>query len=156
MKQELHSYLLEVAKKGYADKESEKKWIKEPDGSTTIPHELGDWKMHDNFFGGEPYGGREVIFYQNKPYWIMVYYGEVSKTIEKPVEIYSFLQEALAQPDEQMPIRGPKRFESGEMAYEFESTGEIEKFSGKEKIIKNGVEIYNASFMGGLVDQRNE
>jgi len=22
---------------------------------------------HDNFFGGEPYGGREVIFLNNKP-----------------------------------------------------------------------------------------
>lgn len=38
--------------------------------------------MNDNFFGGEPYGGREVVFYEEKPVWMMVYYGWVAEGIE--------------------------------------------------------------------------
>ena len=48
---ELREFLVASNKAGYAGGE-EKKWIKEPDGSTTIPYEKGDWKSHDNFFGG--------------------------------------------------------------------------------------------------------
>jgi hypothetical protein len=156
MKENLHQYLLEVAKAGYANKEAEREWVKNPDGSTTINHKNGAWSMHDNFFGGEPYGGREVIFHDGKPYWIMVYYGEVSKDIEKPAGIYSFLQDALALPDPEMPIRGPRQLEANGMKYEFEARGDIEKFEGVEKILKDGNEVYNASFIGGLVDQRGE
>lgn len=156
MKEDLHGYLLEVAKAGYANKDAERTWVKNPDGSTTIEHENNPWSMHDNFFGGEPYGGREVIFYEGKPFWMMVYYGEVSKEIEKPAEIYSFLQDALSEPDPVMPIRGPKQIKANGMKYEFESQGNIERFSGEEKIEKDGKEIYRASFLGGLVDQREE
>lgn len=156
MKEQLHTYLLEVAKAGYANKEAEKLWVKNPDGSTTITHENNDWSMHDNFFGGEPYGGREVIFYKDKPYWIMVYYGEVSGSVENVGEVYSFLQEALSNPDSKLPLRGPMELEKENMKYEFQCEGDIEKFEGKEKIFKSGEEIYNASFMGGLVDQRDE
>ena len=75
---ELKEFLIASNKAGYAGGE-EKKWIKEPDGSTTIPYEKGDWKSHDNFFGGEPYGGRIVVFNKNLPVWMMVYYGWVAE-----------------------------------------------------------------------------
>ena len=32
--------------------------------------------------------------------------------------------------------------------------GNLEKFSGKEQILRDGIEIYSASYMGGLIDQR--
>ena len=69
-------FLIDSNKVGYAGGE-EKKWIKEADGSTTIPFEKGEWKSHDNFFGGEPYGGRTIVFYRGEHYWLMVYYGRV-------------------------------------------------------------------------------
>lgn len=31
--------------------------------------------------------------------------------------------------------------------------GEVEKFSGAEKIFKNGTCVYEASYLGGLVDR---
>ena len=71
-KESLIKFLIESNKAGYASGQ-EKQWIKELDGSTTIPFKKGEWHSQDNFFGGEPYGGRIVVFYKNKPYWIMVY-----------------------------------------------------------------------------------
>ena len=69
--QSLRKFTLQANKSGYVSGE-EKQWIKEKDNSTTILFNQGQWKMNDNFFGGEPYGGRIIISYENKPYWIMV------------------------------------------------------------------------------------
>lgn len=52
---QLKQFLIASNRAGYANGK-EKKWIKEPDDSTTIPYKKGLWKSHDNFFGGEPYG----------------------------------------------------------------------------------------------------
>jgi hypothetical protein len=40
---------------------------RQKDGSHTIIFREGDWSMHDNFFGGEPYGGRQVIHQTSFP-----------------------------------------------------------------------------------------
>ncbi|MBU0969861.1 MAG: hypothetical protein KKC20_04405 [Proteobacteria bacterium] len=67
MKQEeLVRFILDSNRAGYAAGDL-KKWTKENDGSNSIMFEKGLWRSHDNFLGGEPYGGRVVIFYENKP-----------------------------------------------------------------------------------------
>ena len=66
--------------------------------------------MHDNFFGGEPYGGRMVVFYKNKPIWTMVYYGWVEKTVKDPNVVYRILRSALKQMPNDAPFRGPKNW----------------------------------------------
>jgi hypothetical protein len=153
---DLRRYLLKVATQGYADKEKEREWTKEPDGSTTIGHADGQWSMHDNFFGGEPYGGREVVRFEGKPAWMMVYYGAVDPAVAEVRAVYSFLQDAMARPDETTPVRGPRAFEAGSMSYEASWDGDICRFVGTERILDGGREIYGASFAGGLVDVRKE
>ena len=151
-KNALRLLLVDSNKAGYAGGE-EKKWIKEPDGSTTIPFEKGFFKSHDNFFGGEPYGGRMVVFYENKPVWIMVYYGWVEEGIETD-SVYSVLRNALAQMPEDYPFRDPKEYSEGEYTYTNNWDGEVDRFSGEEKITQGYKLIYQANYMGGLVDQR--
>lgn len=151
-KKTLHQFLIDSNKAGYAGGK-EKKWIKEPDGSTTIPYEKNSWKSHDNFFGGEPYGGRTIVFYKEKPYWIMVYYGWVEEGI-KTNTIYGVLRDALKQMPEDYPFRGPKKYKEGKFIYINTWKGEIERFSGEEQIIQNSKLIYKANYLGGLVDQR--
>lgn len=155
-KNALKEYLYKVAKEGYANAEKENTWVKEENGSTTITHSDGDFSMHDNFFGGEPYGGREVVFYKGKPVWIMVYYGKVEKSVTEVKKVYSTLQKALAISDPEAPLRGPKMFLSGGMQYVNHYHGSIEEFEGKESIVENGKEVYSASYMGGYVDKRGE
>jgi hypothetical protein len=154
--QGLREYLLKAAKHGYADKASEREWTRQADGSTTIRHDDGQWSLDDNFFGGEPYGGREVVFFEGRPSWVMVYYGAVSPSVSDVKGVYSCLQDALANPDEAMPIRGPRAFEQGLMRYEAIWEGNLASFSGRERIFKGGEEIYAASFVGGMVDARGE
>ena len=75
-KQRLCKFLVDAKKSTYAAGETAKK-IVERDKSTTLIFENGDLKYHDNYFGGEPFGGREVVFLQNEPIYIMTYYGLV-------------------------------------------------------------------------------
>lgn len=148
----LKHFLLEANKAGYASGE-EKQWIKNSDGSTTINFEQGDFKLHDNFFGGEPYGGRLVVFYKNKPIWMMVYYGFVVEGVETD-SVYKVLRNALMKMPEDAPFRGPKEFKEGEFTYINNWTGNVEKYSGEEQILQGEKLVYKANYMGGLVDQR--
>ena len=151
-KEGLRQFLVDSNKAGYAGGE-EIKWIKEPDGSTTIPFEKGEWRSHDNFFGGEPYGGRTVVFHGRKPVWMMVYYGWVAEGVETN-PVYGVLRGALIQMPEDYPFRGPKKYEEGEFIYTNSWDGEVDRFSGEEQIMQEDKLIYKANYIGGLVDQR--
>jgi hypothetical protein len=156
--EKLKDFLLEAKKYGYASGDKNQK-IKEPDGSKTIFYERGDWKYHDNYFGGEPYGGREIVFYRNKPVWFMGYYGSIDNTVEKEQlkKIYEFLQECLLRIPFNYPYRGPSKHYEGSYFYENEMGGFISKFYGKETITyMNSRVVYKANYFGGLVNQRND
>ena len=128
------------------------KIIREEDGSSTITFSEGEWSMHDNFFGGEPYGGRQIVYFQGKPAWFCAYYGWIEQGNDvKP--IYDFLRLSLQHEPVNGFSRGPASFVEGEYEYRNSATGSIENYSGDEIIMKNGKQIYVADYMGGLVDQ---
>lgn len=150
---ELKEFLVASNKAGYAGGE-QKKWIKEADGSTTIPFEKGEWRSNDNYFGGEPYGGRIVVFHKDQPVWMMVYYGFVAEGIGAD-PVYGILRNALMRMPEEAPFRGPGEYEEGDLTYLNNWTGDVDKYSGEEQIVdKNKGLVYKANYFGGLVDQR--
>lgn len=151
--EDLKKFLIDSNNAGYATGQ-EKQWIKEQDGSTTIPFSKGPFRSHDNFFGGEPYGGRLIVFKDNKPYWIMVYYGWIEKGIAAD-PVYATLREALKQMPNDAPFRGPNLMEVNGYRYENFWKGEVSRYSGEEKIIRNETLVYCASYMGGTVDLRS-
>lgn len=133
---------------GESDMRSEK------NGSRTIHFSDGDWSMTDNFFGGEPYGGQQVVFYKGEPAWLCVYYGRVLRTNLSPEEVYGFLREALQHPSKGMPLRGPVSYKVNTLEYRHKLTGELDDFTSEEEILESGQRIYWAKFLGGWVDQR--
>lgn len=149
---DLCSFLLESNQTGYAGGQ-EKEWVKEHDGSTTIEYTQGNFRSHDNFFGGEPYGGRLVVFHEHKPVWLMVYYGWVVEGVN-PDEVYTVLREALQQIPSEAPFRGPRQLRHGEYLYSNDWQGTVERYTGREQITRNGSLVYQADYLGGLVDQR--
>lgn len=153
MQHDLLKQFLLRANKPHADGTAE--LLHGADISRSIIFEDGDWKFHDNFFGGEPYGGREVIFYKNEPIWMRLYYGAVADKTDAHT-VYEVLRHALQHPDKAKPYRGPDKYVIGEYVYTNTVTGEIDKFSGRESITQNGKEVYWATYFGGLVDQREK
>lgn len=147
---ELKNFILEASRAAYASGDDSLKQ-KQVDGSKTIVYKNGSYNYNDNYFGGESYGGRSVIFLGDKPIWMMVYYGLVYPDIELK-EVYGFLVEALSNSNIEMPYRGPALYEKDNWKYENKLMGDVGKFSGTEKIFKNDICIYEADYMGGLVD----
>ncbi len=127
---------------------------KQKNGSRTIHFSDGDWSMEDNFFGGEPYGGQQAVFYKGEPVWLCVYYGRVLQTDLPAEKVYGFLREALQHPPEGMPLRGPASYKKDKLEYRHDLTGELDDFTSKEVILENDKKIYWAKFLGGWVDQR--
>jgi len=148
----LKQFLVDSNKVGYAGGEK-KKWLKETDGSTTILFEKSEWRSHDNFFGGEPYGGRTVVFHKDKPVWMMVYYGWVAEGVETG-PVYGVLRNALMRMPENHPFRGPKKYKEGDFIYTNSWKGEVDRFSGEEQIVQGNQLIYKANYMGGFVNQK--
>jgi len=83
----------------------------------------------------------------------MVYYGWVKEGID-PNPVYSILRNALKNMPEDAPFRGPKEYKENNFIYTNSWSGDIEKYSGEEKIIQNNTLFYKAHYMGGLVDKR--
>jgi hypothetical protein len=153
-KESLCGFLVKAKKATYASGDFVHA-IKEKDGSTTLVFEEGDFRYHDNYFGGEPFGGREVVFFRNEPIYMMVYYGYIEGQISDYESVYQVLRDALKLIPKTAPFRGPERFEEGAMVYENSFTGGIECFSGREAIVKDNREIYQAGYMGGVVDRKD-
>jgi len=149
----LLSFLLEASRCGYAAGRSAVK-VREADDSTTIVYDHGDWRFHDNYFGGEPYGGREVVFLSGRPVWMAVYYGWVEGAGVEAERVYSFLQRALREAPAAFPIRGPDEFSEGSSTYRNVHEGGVANFSGEETIHEGGRRVYTARYLGGLVDRR--
>lgn len=150
----LKAFKIHTSKVGY-ESENPKYKVKESDGSETITFESGDWKFHDNYFGGEPYGGRTVIFYKEKPVHITVYYGWVDKGFDAD-EVYVFLRKSLRASKDDEGFRGPERFKDKNYIYKNDRKGDIENFSGRERIYDNSKLVYEGMYAGGLVDQRKD
>ncbi len=150
---EFREFLDFVGKSGYADSKAPITQLE--DGSHNLVLENNGFRFHDNWFGGEPYGGREVISKDGKVFWMMVYYGEIKQDAGTPAEVYGItLKEALRQPDTELPVRGPKVFKaSNGCTYSFEWTGNLDRFTGEEMIKDpKGKVVYTAEMSGGLVD----
>ena len=150
--QQLKKFLVKATLQGYADS-GEQGSKKELDGSKTFEFSEGDWMENDNYFGGEPFGGREVVWYQQKPYWMCVYYGSDTG---KASGLIPFLCQALTAIPDEMPVRGPKELVDGKFRYVNSWEGDLEKFSGEEIIFYDEQEVYKAHYVGGLIDQRTD
>lgn len=146
----LKDFIFKANRNSYASNNSEK--IKEKDNSTTIVYKNGSWKSHDNYFGGEPYGGRQVVFYKNMPVWITVYYGYIYKNSGNIDDIYGFLTESLRHNSKEQPLRGPVKYIKDNFEYSYRQRGDITSFFGAELIKYKGKIIYRAWHLGGMVD----
>mgnify|MGYP001588080995 CR=1 FL=1 len=150
---ELKKFLVLAKKATYASGKTSQE-VKESNKSKSLYFEYEDFKYHDNYFGGEPYGGREVVFYKNNPVYLMAYYGCVNNLIDDLNLVYNFLRAALSLIPEENPYRGPKEYKRDNMVYVNDFIGDIYDFSGEEKIIKDGIEIYRAKYIGGFINKK--
>lgn len=145
---QLKEFLVSSSKHGYAASNSKD----EANGSHTLSWQDGDFKFHDNYFGGEPFAGQEVVFIKNRPFWTSVYYGYLTNFSKSAHEVYKFLKKALLEYNHEFPVRGPQKFKDGDWSYEMTYHGDLKNYAGNESIYFQNKQLYKCRFQGGLVD----
>ena len=96
---------------GWADRDA-KESAPRP-GLKTIVINKGDWTYVDQYVGGEPFQGLEIVWFKKLPVWSMSYRGFWNPKNYK--EMLSFVKKALQSPPKSAPWRGPKAFSAKEM-----------------------------------------
>jgi hypothetical protein len=124
------------------------------DGAKELTFEDGDFKYRDRYYGFNPFIDQEVVFQNGEIVWSMNYYGKIISLVVSAKQIYEFLKMAMRQVKEDRPFRGPTNFKSGDFEYIDESNGDINDFSGTEKILFKGQEIYRLFYHGEIVKSK--
>lgn len=146
-------FLVDAKKSTYASWDATQK-ILEENWSTTLIFKKGEWLYHDNYFWWEPFWGREVVFYNNQPVFIMTYYWFAADSVSDLSGLYSFLQEALSLVSVDYPYRWPASYNNWKLFYTNTTQGDVSSFSWEEHIMQDGKIIFKTMYMWWLVDQR--
>ena len=165
---QLKRFVFETTRTGYGNPDVVIE--KAADKANVLCYENGDWRMQDTFYGGHPYAGQEIIYYQGQAVWGLHYRGWVLGKATQPQAVYQFLKEALLVAPEAYPYRGPVEYQNNDnpgYIYTNKWEGDITNFEGSERIVDGAAlvelspagesaqdgTIYRGLYFGGLVDQ---
>lgn len=156
MKIDFVDFLIKAKLAGYATGGEGQELIFE-DGSKGFEYSYDGYRYVDRYFGFTPFSGYEYVSEDdNTLIWTMNYYGGVVPSYPDPEKIYQFLREAMCKITPDFPFRGPTAFEKGDLRYENDQNGTIERFHGIEKILEGEIEVYSLHYHGGSMDQTTE
>jgi len=154
---EFTHFLVKAKKNGYAGGTGK---ITEIDGSKTFTFQEGNFHYTDNYAGSYQAPGQEIVRWQRgdgQRIWQMAYSGGM---LEKfwgnnllSGQTFEFLKEALKLVDSRHPFRGPPIYERKTFRYTVDIKGDIERFSGQERILDSRLRniVFSQDFIGGLV-----
>ena len=150
------NFLIKAKKSTYANSTIEKSESSKTGSSDYNYEEIIDgskYTYHDTYFGGTKFMGEEVVYCDSdKPIWGMNYYGITFDDTLGEEAMDSALRPALMKVEENdIPVRGPSKFENNGYIYTFNTTGTMESFDGVEQIYKNNKLIYELHCSGGLI-----
>lgn len=145
-------FLIDAKKKTYAGSGQK---MKLDDYSNHYNYEKNPFRYHDIYYGSLIDGGRELVYFKDKPIWFMGYHGGIyGKNEFLAQEIFDFLKEALLQIPEEFPARGPKIYSKNNFTYLNNYTGDIRRFFGEEVIKINNNHAYLRNYVGGFISDR--
>ena len=149
-------FLIKAKKSTYANSTIEKSKSSRIGSSDYNYEEIIDgnkYTYHDTYFGGTKFIGEEVVYCDSdKPIWGMNYYGITFDDTTSEEAMDSALRPALMKVEENnIPVRGPSKFENNGYIYTFNTTGTMESFDGIEQIYKGDKLIYELHCSGGLI-----
>jgi len=136
---------------GWADPNAEEETPKP--GLKTITIKKGDWAYIDQYAGGEPFQGFEIVWFKDVPVWSMSYRGHWTSL--DYTDMLKFVKKALECPPYDFPCRGPREWRTKEMPgwkYMNFWNGNIKGFEGLEEIKFKRKRVGWTIYQGGLVN----
>ncbi len=145
----LIDFILKAKKSGYAAGGEGKQRLFE-DGARGFEWVADGYRYLDRYYGFNPFSGSEYVFNSdNVLTWTMNYYGEVLATHLEPNIVYAFLKQAMASITPEYPFRGPAKLEKGNLRYQNEQNGTLDRFYGVESIYDGKDRVYYLHYHGG-------
>jgi hypothetical protein len=123
-------------------------------GAVQLEYSRGLYVYRNIYCGFERFSGQETVHYNNQPIWGMGYSGGLVNHYMwdlQPQWIYAVLRAALAQVSEELPFRGPLRYEYYGFKYANHPLGHLGEFLGEETIRYREALIYHLWYVGGFV-----
>jgi Domain of unknown function (DUF5680) len=124
--------------------------------SRTASHDLtfadGAWRYRDSYFGGTDFLGQETVWHAAKPVWAMNYYGFILRDdLITAADTARIIRTALSAMYAEGRFLGGFQYRIGDDLYHDESTDNLQRFTGTERIDRGGVTVYQLHYHGGMV-----
>ncbi|HOW56851.1 MAG TPA: DUF5680 domain-containing protein [Smithellaceae bacterium] len=150
---DLIKFIVEAKKSSYAAQGDTQSVTPLLPGTKQLEYRQGDFFYRDIYAGMLNFVGQEIVYLKEKPIWSMSYTGGLLLNMDKLqiMSIYSFLREAMNLVSPKHPFRGPEKYSNADYCYANSAKGKIDKFNGREAISKNGHELYELFYAGGMV-----
>ena len=83
--------------------------------------------------------------------WSMAYSGGLLPGVARTeaAQVFRALRAALSATPEAAPVRGPPAFEADGLRYVSTLNGDLHRFHGEERILREGQVVYGLQFSGG-------
>ena len=123
-------------------------------GSMQLQYENGLYTYTNLYCGFERFSGQETIHHDGRAIWGMGYTGGLINHFMwnlQPQWIYAVLRTALSQVSEELPFRGPLRYEYYGFEYTNHPLGHLAEFLGEETIKYRGSLVYHLWYVGGFI-----
>lgn len=146
--EELKKFIAEARRNTYA---GEEKPIKKAllNGSCQLEYKKGEYFYRDIYFTGKDnFIGQEVVYFNDKPIWSMVYCGS-----SEPSKVSNFLKKSLLSLAEKCRFNEKCEFEESNFRYENKGQGTLEQFGGEEQIFIKEKRVYKLNYHGGLISK---
>lgn len=120
-------------------------------GSKQLEYRQGRYLYRDIYFGSDAFAGQEVVYFEGRPFWSMVYMGSLLAPLSDRESFATVLKSALQRVKPERPYRGPEEFRLAEWWYRDHSTGSPARFDGEEEIWQGRLCVYRLKYSGGLI-----
>jgi hypothetical protein len=123
-------------------------------GSMDLRYSQGLYTYANLYCGFERFSGQETVHYDGRAVWGMGYTGGLINHFMwnlQPQWIYAVLRTALSQVSEELPFRGPLRYEYYGFEYTNHPLGHLAEFLGEETIKYRGSLVYHLWYVGGFI-----
>lgn len=131
------------------------------DGAKILPYRLGShdlqfaqgpWAYHDSYVGGTDFQGQEVVYREGEPVWAMSYYGYlVDPAALDAATAGQVIKRSLTALYAQGRFLGGWRFDALGYEYVDVTAGDVGRFTGWERIEREGRLLYELRYFGGRV-----
>jgi hypothetical protein len=120
--------------------------------SIDIQFHEGDFSYIDSYFGGTDFIGQEVVYFQQQPVWAMNYYGRIIlPQLIDGAQAGQIIKSSLSRLYEQGRFLGGFEHSVIDSVYTDTNEGTVTSFTGKEWITRQGQQVYELHYHGGLI-----